>query len=113
LDSAIPYLLLNRTAKEIRLIRLFPAQDRQARLCCSLIRDKLDTARYIALSYVGRDQQVDRELLEVVMEHNADNLRPGVTRTRFKKIGRNLVAALRQLRALKEEILIWIDAICI
>jgi Heterokaryon incompatibility protein (HET) len=74
---------------------------------------KLDTAKYIALSYVGRDQQVDSELLEVVIEHNADNLTPGVTRTRFKKIGRNLVAAVHQLRASKKEIVIWIDAICI
>src|SRR4051794_17247950 len=88
---------LDPSKKEIRLLSLHDSEDANALLSGQLQRTTLDDD-YTALSYVWGDER---------------NRRPIQLNGVHTTITANLEAVLKQLRAEKKAIKIWIDALCI
>jgi hypothetical protein len=95
---------LNSGINEIRLVTILPTLETgDASIECCLSHTPLDDAPdYEALSYTWADSSGDTSLSCSILLGGAPFL-----------VGRNLEAALQQLRLPSNERIIWIDAICI
>lgn len=83
---------------EIRVLRLLPSTEVDAEIQCKSLRRNFERGTYTALSYVWGDRTPARTIL---LNGKTSSVTP------------NLFAALRQLRDAKEEIYLWVDALCI
>jgi hypothetical protein len=106
---AIPYVPFKDSSKEIRLLVLKATTDNNAPLKAKLFHAELDSAYYVALSYVWGDPDDNRVDIEIQYEQILDS---GNTSTVRTSVGINLGSALYQLRR-GSELIIWVDAICI
>lgn len=97
-----PYALLNRSAKEIRLIRILPGNDDDPLGCELLPAQRLEEVKYkyLALSYCAGDPTQTSSINIAGLQFNV-----------FASLG----VALRRLRRVEsaEEHLLWVDQICI
>jgi len=93
------YTPLDTSRDSIRLLRLLPTKDSTAPIQCEIFRAALDTAPpYVALSYAWGDRAGTQAIFigdEVV------------------SVTPNLKHALQRLRHGTEELVLWVDAICI
>jgi hypothetical protein len=96
------YEPLRKEENEIRLIRIHPSNDQNARIECSIVNAMLtDSLRFTALSYVWGDANVTEEIT--------------VNESPFA-VSTNLASALRHVRATDVRVVmdaVWVDAICI
>lgn len=93
------YKPLDTGQRQIRLLRIKPAKDPSQKIKCHLFTASLDEKpRYHALSYVWGDSK-DRKPI------NLDGTDFLVTH--------NLYVALRRFRMKREDVVFWIDAICV
>jgi hypothetical protein len=99
-EPAAPiYKPLDSSRRQIRLLRIEPAKDPSHKIKCHLFTESLDEKpRYHALSYVWGNTK-DRKSI------NLDGTDFLVTL--------NLYVALRRFRMRREDVVFWIDAICI
>ncbi|KAG9231579.1 hypothetical protein BJ875DRAFT_382668, partial [Amylocarpus encephaloides] len=94
------YLPLDSSPGSIRLLRVFPAEDRDAIIRCEIFHTNLSSEPpYVALSYTWGDPA-------------------GLSRVYIKNevvpVTHNLWRALRRLRQSSgEPVVVWADAICI
>lgn len=94
------YKPLDTSRRQIRLLRIEPAKDPSHKIKCHLFTESLDEKpRYHALSYVWGNPK-DRKL--IINLDGTDFL-----------VTLNLYAALRRFRRKREDVVFWIDAICI
>lgn len=99
----------------IRLIRLHPSSESGSPLHCTIFNTKLnDAPRYTALSYAWGSQGSNQPLYVTpgsphVQEPNA--IKSQIAST--LKITISLFHALQRLRNDKDEVVLWVDAICI
>ncbi|KAF9739538.1 heterokaryon incompatibility protein [Paraphaeosphaeria minitans] len=93
------YAPLNSSLDEIRLLRLLPGSDEDRLRCTLSIVSLDDRPHYEALSYVWGDDLEDTFPISL----------GGHT----VQIRRNLHSALRGIRYLDCERILWIDALCI
>ncbi|KAK8133330.1 hypothetical protein PG999_001503 [Apiospora kogelbergensis] len=99
-DASPIYRLLDQDRKEIRLFELFPADDDNALVQGRLRHHSLsDKPVYNTVSYVWGDPNLPKKNVAI------DGKLLGVTA--------NLYTLLCNLRASKEDTLLWIDAVCI
>jgi len=103
----------------IRLLHLLPSADPESPLRCHLIETSIPImkgakpppVRYHALSYTWGDS-VFSATLEVVERTDQDGQGPP-DRVGISNITENLHSALQKLRKLDEELVLWVDAVCI
>jgi hypothetical protein len=96
------YQLLRRSGNEIRLLKLLPA-DRNEKLklipACHIFHAALDDQpKFVALSYVWG---------------SATDLRLMLVDNSPVRVSKNLYDAMMELRPLKEDLVIWVDFLCI
>ena len=100
------YRDLDPKLNEIRLLHILPAK-RGKRIECRLSHASIDDeqARYQALSYVwGAQLEQLRDVL---------NIRHIFVDDKVVAITRNLEVALRHIRDEQDEVVLWVDALCI
>src|SRR5277367_3747830 len=94
-----PYLPLDVSRNEIRLVILKPSRSFKTEVSCTLVHRSLDSeAPFEALSYTWGDASSKRLIF---------------LNERMFLVTKNLNTALRQLRYTQDERVIWIDALCI
>jgi hypothetical protein len=99
MGSNITYSALNQIKREIRLLTLLCSGDFEDEIRCKLEVVSLDkTMTYTALSYCWGNQSEQREIF-------VDEKRVAVTKS--------LEIALRYARKDQEDVVLWVDAICI
>src|SRR6202030_611854 len=99
LPSRYQYRPLDSSKREIRILIVHPASDPKGGIKCNLIHKRLDDAGdYHGLSYTWGDP-IDRRPIWF------DGVRFEVTV--------NLEEALRQLRQNDDDLVLWVDAVCI
>jgi hypothetical protein len=93
------YHELDHESREFRLLRLLPSIDFDTEIHCELFKSSLDSCpSYEAISYVWGDANI------TVPIRLHDTTRSVTT---------NLGLALRYMRLVEEESVIWVDALCI
>lgn len=97
-QDALSYRELSTAFSEIRLLTLYGLSDDESSIECTLQYANLDDVPdYTALSYVWGDATVTEDILVNECSFSATI---------------NLVSALRHIRKLDGEIVLWVDAIC-
>lgn len=92
------YFPLDPDIKEVRLLCLWPAFRRSAKVKCSIYYTPLETTHYAALSYTWGDPTIKRPIWLNGCEF---------------QVTTNLESALRHLRRRFLPLFVWVDAICI
>ncbi|KAH0537231.1 hypothetical protein FGG08_005973 [Glutinoglossum americanum] len=106
--SLYRYTPIGRETKSIRVMRLHPAEDFDAELCCNILEVQFkseDFPDYEAISYTW-DGAIPSEGLCIVCED--DNTNP-----QKLLITRSSAIALRHLRKKDSNRMLWMDSVCI
>src|SRR6266536_2141897 len=102
-----------QSQNQIRILRLYAADKENEPLRCTLISSNLskpyDGVPYDALSYYWGTDEPSHEIK--IIKYDGKGL-SGITQPKFF-IRSNLFAALKAIRQPKDEVDIWVDAICI